>query len=271
MKPFRIGVLFMAVAFSLLLLVPGALAENEPLMPHLFYGQAYIGGLPAPAGTIVEAWCPGIQNGTAGNPVLVSKNGQFGGPGSFDEKLIVSGAITVDTPVYFFISNARALCRETGSESAYAESYPFRPSELTELDLLVESQPDSVQESSGTTSVTTSGTPPSTSGITVTGGAGGGGSSGSGSTVSSSVGSMATPTASSAVTTPTVIEGGLSTATTQSEETGLNNTVNVLTSPSNSKTLPEGTQNKAGIEPVFFCPFLMLGIFLLLLSMRRII
>jgi hypothetical protein len=268
MKPLRIGVLFMAVAFSLLLLVPGAFAQNEPLMPHLFYGQAYTREVPASAGTMVEAWCPGIQNGTAGNPVFVGDNGQFGGPGSFDEKLIVSGAITVDTPVFFSVGGTRALCRQTGSGSAYAESYPFRPSEQTDIDLLVEDQPGSVMGSSGTTSVTASVTTVATSGSTGTGGAGGGGSGGSSSAVSSSIGSMANPTATSAVIMPTAIGGDSGTATTQSEEKGKNETVTFPTGSPSSQTQPEDTPKKAGNEPIFFCTFFMLGI-ILLLSMRR--
>jgi len=205
MKTYRIMPFITTVVLALLLLVSGALAQTEPQMPHLFYGQVSIGGVPAPAGTTVEAWCPGIQNGTPGNPVFVGENGKFGGPGSFDEKLIVSGDIAVNTSIFFFVNGSRALCRETGSGSAYAESYPFEPSEQTELDLLVEGQPGSVQGSSGATTETSPIATVATSSSTGSGGSarsggggdsGGGGGGGIGSAISSSTGPASSPTSS---------------------------------------------------------------------------
>jgi len=272
MRRYRIVPLITTVTLALLLLVSGASAQNEPQMPHLFYGQVSIGSIPAPAGTTVEAWCPGIQNGTPGNPVFVGENGRFGGPGSFDEKLIVSGDMAANTPIFFFVNGSRALCRETGSGSSYAESYPFKPSEQTELDLLVERQPGSAQESTGNTTAEASPiTTVTTSSSTGSGGSarsGGGGSIGS--AISSGTGSAGSPTSSptSAVGTPTDRSGESAAATIRPEETGVTESVSVATSPATLPVQMESTPKKSGNEPIFFCITFVTSA-LLVLSMKK--
>ncbi len=195
-----LGLFFVILTASFLLLVPAALAQNEPLMPHLFYGQAYIGGTPAPAGTPVEAWCPGIVNGTAGNPLITGEGGTFGGPGSFDEKLIVSGTMPAGTPIIFYVGGTRALCREIGSTSAFSESIPFEPSQYTGIELQAGTGSGAVPATSGTTPVTPTATTGSSAGSTGSGGAGTGEES---APVSSQTAVMTTPTPGTAVVTGT--------------------------------------------------------------------
>jgi hypothetical protein len=97
-----------------------------PPIPHAFYGNVTLNGVPAPVGTSVEARGEGVQTGIAGNPITTGELGKYGGPGAFDQKLVVQGGINDGTPVTFYVNGVA-----TGQTAAWHSG------DTTELDLSV--------------------------------------------------------------------------------------------------------------------------------------
>ena len=84
-----------------LCLIPAALAA--PPLPSEFYGNITISGTPAPAGTMINATIDGQAVGT----FVTLSSGVYGGSGTFDPRLSISG--TEDgKSVAFFINGERA-------------------------------------------------------------------------------------------------------------------------------------------------------------------
>ncbi|MBI2851677.1 MAG: hypothetical protein HYX84_01040 [Chloroflexi bacterium] len=79
-----------------------------PELPHAFYGNLTVEGAPAKVGTRVEARGTGVLTGIAGNPLTTTLQGAYGGPGSFDPKLVVQGAIAQGATVSFFVDGKPA-------------------------------------------------------------------------------------------------------------------------------------------------------------------
>lgn len=244
-----------AVAILAILAFPSVTAQEEPLLPHLFYGRAFVGDTPVPAGTPIEARGPGITTGIPGNPVFVGEDGRFGGPGSFEEKLMVSGNITANTPIYFTVGGARALCRAASLESPYSDSYSYTPSEQTEIVLLVEG-------SAGRETSTVSTGTPATSGAAGTLGGGGGGTTGSLFPTQVATGEPATGTHG---TVPAPTETPLPRAVTTA---GVQSTVTETVFPSGTgENTPAGKPRTAG-DPVPSAALLSLGLVLTLVCVR---
>jgi hypothetical protein len=125
-------------------------AQQPPPLPHAFYGRVEINGQPAPVGTVVEARGQGVLVGVPGNPISISQAGRYGGPGAFDQKLVVQGDIAEGTQIAFFVNGIRAQCALPGG--GWQDSVPFHSGGITELNLRI------VQE----------GTPPPTPSVTPT-------------------------------------------------------------------------------------------------------
>jgi len=79
-------------------------SESTPQLPHAFYGTVAMGSALAPVGTSVEARGEGVETGIAGNPIIISEAGKYGGPGALDAKLVVQGDIADGTLITFFVS-----------------------------------------------------------------------------------------------------------------------------------------------------------------------
>jgi len=110
------------VILALLLCAIPAYA-SIPGMPHPFYGTLNIGGSLAPVGTVVTAEVGGVECGT----ITTTVEGQYGGPGAYDPKLVVSGDIETGATIYFYADGNVAN-----------ETYPFSPgADPTELNLTV--------------------------------------------------------------------------------------------------------------------------------------
>jgi hypothetical protein len=191
---------------------PVIAAEQAPAMPHIFFGAVYAGDQAAPGGVIVEAMGIGVHNGTTGNPVSTKADGSYGGPGSYDQKLIVQGEISNGIQISFYVNGGKAQCRVSGTTGAWQDSYPFKSAEKTNLDLLVATLPTGTTtipptaETTITTIATTATTPTYTStSYSSSGGSGGGGGSYSGSFASGSTSAIettritATPTSAQTV------------------------------------------------------------------------
>lgn len=61
-------------------------AAGPPDVPASYYGQVLVDGDPAPEDVEIEATVDGEVRGT----IMTDSNGEFGGPGAFDEKLTVT-------------------------------------------------------------------------------------------------------------------------------------------------------------------------------------
>ncbi|WP_254864128.1 PGF-CTERM sorting domain-containing protein [Halovivax gelatinilyticus] len=61
--------------------------DDPPPPPHAFYGEVYLDGEPAPAGTEIVAKIDGEERGS----IVVEEDGAYGGPTVGDAKLTVSG------------------------------------------------------------------------------------------------------------------------------------------------------------------------------------
>lgn len=77
---------FALIGLSLLVLITGVSAI--PPLPYEFYGNATINGSPAPAGTLIIAK---IADAEVGN-ITTDAPGIYGGPATFDKRLVVNGA-----------------------------------------------------------------------------------------------------------------------------------------------------------------------------------
>ena len=122
---------------------------QAPALPHAFYGAVEVNGEPAPADTQVEARGEGVRTNIVGNPIVVAQVGRYGGPGAFDDKLIVQGDVQTGTPIEFFLNGVRAQCAEPGGE--WLDSYPWNSGTVTELDLRVAAEPSPTTEPTSTT------------------------------------------------------------------------------------------------------------------------
>jgi hypothetical protein len=100
--------------------------ESTPQLPHAFYGDVSVNGIPASVGTSVEARGEGVQTGIAGNPLLVSPAGKYGGAGALDPKLVVQGSITPGTILTFYVNGV-----STGQTATWHSG------EVTQLELSV--------------------------------------------------------------------------------------------------------------------------------------
>lgn len=95
-----------------------------PPLPHAFYGSVEINGSPAPIGTVVQARGEGVGPGYAGNPVVTTVVGHYGGPGGLDPKLIVQQWIAEGATLTFYVNGS-----PTGQTASWHSG------EVTELDL----------------------------------------------------------------------------------------------------------------------------------------
>lgn len=122
----RAGVL--AVVLVLALATPaGVLAASAtpPQPPAAYYGQVAVNGDPAPAGVVVTAWVDGEAKST----IVTDTDGGFGGPGTFDDKLVVReganesvrftvGGVATDTTVTWESGDHRQLSLSVTDDAA---------------------------------------------------------------------------------------------------------------------------------------------------------
>ncbi len=93
------------VISAALLALPIAALAQVPQLPHIFYGNLTINNAPAPVGTVLIASVNGVEKGR----VTTAVAGQYGGPGAYDQKLLVQGddLQTGDT-IHFSVSGIEA-------------------------------------------------------------------------------------------------------------------------------------------------------------------
>jgi len=145
----------------LLVLVALSSRAQVPGLPHSFYGSVEVNGLPAPVGSQVEARGTGVLTGIEYNPLTVTQEGRYGGPGGFDPKLVVQGTVSEGTPLQFYVNGVRAQCARPGG--SWQDSFPFSSGAITELNLRVVSVPTATPTHTSVPTATPSRTPTSTS------------------------------------------------------------------------------------------------------------
>jgi hypothetical protein len=149
-------VAFMLLAMLLALAVSPVYADEAPSLPHAFYGTVEINGSPAPAGTEVGVRGEGVTTGVDQNPIVTTAQGEYGGSGSFDLKLLVWGNIADGATVTFYVNGF-----STG------QTAQWHSGEVTEIDLAATIEEGAVPEEPPDTSDSTSpdtgdSTPPDT-------------------------------------------------------------------------------------------------------------
>lgn len=111
-----------AMSFFIAMTLCGqALAAAIPAFPAEFYGDITVDGTPAPPGTVVVALIDGEERGR----ITTTAEGTYGGPETFDSRLIVRGTDEeTGIDIVFEINGVRA-----------EESTPFAPGETGRMDL----------------------------------------------------------------------------------------------------------------------------------------
>ena len=205
-RTIRVGMLVTILVWFLAAGTMVQAVEQAPAMPHVFFGAVNVSDQPAPIVVQVEARGTGVRTGIKGNPITTTSAGLYGGPGSYDPKLIVQGEIATNTLIEFYVNGVRAECFDVAANTVWTDSYPWKSTGLTELNLRVASLPDTFVTTEPTTLVTTSTTTvPVTTTVTTyrtsaaTGGGGGGGF------YSGSVASVTTVMTTSITPTQTIV------------------------------------------------------------------
>lgn len=96
-------------AFYLLITPSSPAFAQVPALPHAFYGELKINGVPAPAGTVVEARGAGVLTGTEGSPLTTTVTGMYGGEGALTPKLVVQGDIADGAAISFYVNGTAAV------------------------------------------------------------------------------------------------------------------------------------------------------------------
>lgn len=108
MKSLELGKLNVLLLAMMLLLMAPVSAETIPDLPQAFYGALTINGMPAPAGTVVEARGEGVLTGINGNPITTTQEVLYGGQAPLDPKLVVQGNIQGGSALSFFVNGVAA-------------------------------------------------------------------------------------------------------------------------------------------------------------------
>ncbi len=89
-----------------------------PQLPHLFYGTITINGNPASVGTVIIAKVGGVEKGS----ITTTEIGEYGGPGAYDQKLLVQGDdLDLGDIISFTVSGVPAIQTTTTFESGKVE------------------------------------------------------------------------------------------------------------------------------------------------------
>jgi hypothetical protein len=239
---FVIGVILVSLLFT----GPVIGAEQSPSMPQAFYGLVMVGTQSAPSGIQVEARGNGVLIGIEGNPVSTGADGSYGGPGSFDPKLIVQGTIPGNSPIEFYVAGVKAQCEDIKAGTGWTDSTSFKPAENTQINLKIDALPEGNVTEVPTTSVTQYVTTARTSSYSGGGGGGGGG----GGSYSSSVSEGSPAVVTSKATTVQTIAGNITQEQITTVTPGQNDQVEVqapvTTMVPISPTVQSGTSQQSG-------------------------
>ena len=121
------------IGCALLCAIP---AVAIPQLPSEFYGTITIDGAPAPVGTVITAEINGQVKGN----ITITTAGKYGGPGSFDDRLVVTGEDSDVSQLITFSANGRTA----------SQTRTYSPgSAVEQLDLTITGQGTQASSSSG--------------------------------------------------------------------------------------------------------------------------
>ena len=103
-------------------LLPAASAAADITQPEEFYGNITINGVAAPVGTVIVAKISGVERGT----FTTTEAGKYGGSGTFDPRLVVSGeGADTGKTITFWVNGSQA-----------DQTAIYEPGESKELNLI---------------------------------------------------------------------------------------------------------------------------------------
>ena len=103
-------------------LLPAASAAADITQPEEFYGNITINGVAAPVGTVIVAKISGVERGT----FTTTEAGKYGGSGTFDPRLVVSGeGADIGQTITFWVNGSQA-----------DQTAIYEPGESKELNLI---------------------------------------------------------------------------------------------------------------------------------------
>ena len=94
--------------------------DNNPQLPHLFYGTSMVDGKDMPIGTVIIAKVGGEEKGR----ITTTEVGKYGGISADQDKLLIQGGIEDEAIIEFYVSTIKA------NENAF-----FKSGEIQELNL----------------------------------------------------------------------------------------------------------------------------------------
>ncbi len=102
----KLGLVLITVLVCLLgLILPAAAVAADITQPEEFYGDITVNGVAAPVGTVIVAKISGVERGT----FTTTGVGKYGGSGTFDPRLVVSGEeADTGTTITFWVNGSQA-------------------------------------------------------------------------------------------------------------------------------------------------------------------
>ncbi|MBI2584070.1 MAG: hypothetical protein HYW25_05355, partial [Candidatus Aenigmarchaeota archaeon] len=129
-RKFGLGISAFIVIALMISAISAVAVAQSPGLPHLFWGDADIGGVDTPAGTGIIA----KEGTTERGRIITTEAGGYGGPASSDNKLLVQNAAD-GAEIKFYINQIAAVTEE---------SVLFDSGEVTNLDLTWGAFPSSI-------------------------------------------------------------------------------------------------------------------------------
>lgn len=120
-------VLAVTLVYLVAALFPAAGAAADITLPEEFYGDITINGLSAPVGTVIAARVGDVERGS----FTTTESGKYGGPGTFDSRLVVVGEeAEIGETITFWVNSTRAN-----------QTAVYEPGESKELNLSAQAYP----------------------------------------------------------------------------------------------------------------------------------
>ncbi len=117
------------IVILLACMVSAVTADGSPVLPHNFYGNVTINGVPAPNGTVVTAE---VQGG--GGSFTTTVPGKYGSTCGVCTRLLVMGEIENGAEITFSVNGVQAECYPVPG-GPWQAAYPFQQGASTELHL----------------------------------------------------------------------------------------------------------------------------------------
>ena len=115
--------------------------DCSPQFSHVFYGTVTIDGEPAPEYTRISVVGPGVRSNSAQNPAATQTDGSYGSADETTQNLVVQGSSEDGAPLTFYADGVQAEVYDVSTSGPWQSTYPFRPGEVTNLNIRVPPPP----------------------------------------------------------------------------------------------------------------------------------